>query len=318
MLDTGSYGLRIFTQKLTTVSPSQVAAGSGSLAECVQFADGSSLWGPVQTASVILGNEPAVQMPIQVVNSTFGTIPRSCGTPYQSPQDAGFNGILGVGPFVQDCGASCADSIVKQYYSCSGASCSGTTVPLSGQVSNPVALLPVDNNGLIIQLPAVPAAGSPSVSGSLILGIGTQADNPASGATAYPLDSSGDFITTYSGTAYPNSFIDTGSNGLFFPSSGSPAICTSGNGNGTWFCPSSTANLSATLTGSSGSPSAIVQFQVGNFNTLTNSADNVFNDIGGPNNSGFDWGLPFYLGRNVFIGIQGSTSSLGAGPYFGF
>src|SRR5512137_1727192 len=74
LLDTGSFGLRIFSQVLT-VSLSPVSTGSGTLGECVQFADGTSDWGSVQTASVILGNEPTVQVPIQVIDSTFGTVP---------------------------------------------------------------------------------------------------------------------------------------------------------------------------------------------------------------------------------------------------
>src|SRR5208283_2623201 len=145
LLDTGSYGLRIFKQKLTNVSLTQVAAGSGSLAECAHFADGSSLWGPVQTASLILGNEPPVQVPVQVINAAFGSIPRSCGTPYTTPSEAGFNGILGVGPLANDCGETCVSSTIGKYYSCSGSSCSGTTVPLASQVPNPVEFLPVDN-----------------------------------------------------------------------------------------------------------------------------------------------------------------------------
>ena len=57
LLDTGSFGLRIFKQKLGSVSLTQVASGSGSLAEVVEYADGSSDWGPVQLANVILGHE---------------------------------------------------------------------------------------------------------------------------------------------------------------------------------------------------------------------------------------------------------------------
>ncbi|MBF0560358.1 MAG: DUF3443 family protein [Nitrospirae bacterium] len=266
------------------------------------------------TASVVLGNESSVQMPIQVVDATFGSVPRSCGIPDTNPVSAGFNGILGVGPLAYDCGQICVSTAVGQYYSCRGTTCSGTAVPLSNQVPNPVAVLPSDNNGLIVQLPAISAAGASSVSGSLVLGIGTKANNTPSGVTTFTVDQYNEFTTTYRGAAY-SGFIDTGSNGLFFPASGLITSCSSG-----WFCPSSVMNLSAGITGSSGSPNATVSFQIGNFNSLTNSANNVFNDIGGDSmgSPSFDWGLPFYFGRNVFIGIDGKTSSLGTGPYFAY
>ena len=110
LLDTGSFGLRIFKQALTVPLTPENSGNSGSFAECVQYADGSSDWGPIQIASVILGNEPAVQVPIQVIDSTFGIVPIACQNADQSPADAGFNGILGVGLFAQDCGQDCSDS----------------------------------------------------------------------------------------------------------------------------------------------------------------------------------------------------------------
>ncbi len=230
LLDTGSYGLRIFKQALGSVSLTQVTAGSGSLVECVQYSDNTSDWGPVQIASVSLGNEPAVQVPIQVIDSTFGAIPSSCGPPEYTPDTQpavdGFNGILGVGPFIYDCGTTCVTSNVGLYYTCSGSNCSGTTVPLTNQVQNPVASLPTDNNGLIVQLPEVAAGGAPSLTGSIVFGIGTQSNNSPSGVTRYTLDQYGNFITTFNGITYNDasnnpasdggSFIDTGSNGLFF------------------------------------------------------------------------------------------------------
>ncbi len=318
LLDTGSYGLRLFKQTLGNVSPTQVTSGSGSLAECVQYADGSSDWGPVQIADVILGNEQAVQVPVQVINSTFPTAAIAnnvCPGSDTQPSDTGFNGILGVGPFIQDCGTTCATSIVGQYYTCSGSNCSGTTVPLSKQVVNPVALT-ADSNGLIVQLPTVAAGGAVSVAGSLVLGIGTESNNSPSVVTTYTLDSSGDFTTTFNSTTY-TSFIDTGSNGLFFqsPSRRQLPNCPDNSG---FFCPSSTQSFSATIEGASGSQSGIVSFEIGDFDTLINSPNMVFSDIGGTFTGEFDWGLPFYFGKNVFIGFEGETSILGAGPYFAY
>jgi len=320
LLDTGSYGLRIFSQVLT-VPLSQVSTNSGSLAECVQFADGTADWGPVQIASVILGNEPAVQVPIQVIDSTFGAPTQSqCPSPNASPSSrgAGYNGILGVGLFAHDCGSQCTTSVNNGiYYTCTGSSCTGTTVALDNQVQNPVALLPLDNNGVIIQLPSIPATGSPSVNGSLILGIGTQSNNMPSGAVAYTVDQHGDFSTTFNSTPY-SGFIDSGSNGLFFSPSPLPNCPSPNQG---WFCPSSTQQLSATNTGNTGSPTGAVSFQIGNLDTLisSNPSNKVFNDIGGSTSGTlFDWGLPFFFGRNVFVGIEGMRSSLGTGPYWAY
>jgi hypothetical protein len=176
-----------------------------------------------------------------------------------------------------------------------------------------VASLPVDKNGVILLLPSVPSGGSPSATGYLVLGIGTQSNNSPSGVLAYGANANGNFTTAFNGASY-ESFVDSGSNGLFFPDS---AIQTCGD----WYCPSSLLTLSATTTGSGGSPSGTVEFQIANYSTLP-SSNNVFSDIGGPTPSllsgFFDWGLPFFLGRNVYVGIEGTTSTLGTGPYWAY
>jgi hypothetical protein len=48
------------------------------------------------------------------------------------------------------------------------------------------------------------------------------------------------------------------------------------------------------------------------------SSNNVFDDIGGEQPNMFYWGLPFFLGRDVFLGFEGSQSSLGIGPYWAY
>jgi Protein of unknown function (DUF3443)/Bacterial Ig-like domain (group 2) len=324
LLDTGSYGLRIFKSELT-VFLTQVASGSGSLTECIQYNDYSADWGPVQLADIILGNEPTVRVPIQIIDSTFSGY-NSCSLNGQytldnNPTTTGFNGILGVGLFTEDCGSTCTSSKNNGwYYSCSGSKCSATTVPLNNQVQNPVSLLPLDNNGFIVQfLTSVPPGGLPSVNGNLILGIDTRSNNIPSGVTMYPADPNpanltyGDFTTVFNGKTYSDSFIDSGSNGLFFDQDSISALTICGD----WFCPSSTQSLSATTEGYTGSPSGTVLFNIGNASTLFSSSNNVFIELGGPDTS-FDWGLPFFLGRSVYVGIDGQTSSLGTGPYWAY
>ncbi len=319
LVDTGSYGLRIFSSVLTSVTPTQIMTGSSQLAECALFGTGSD-WGPVETLDVVLGGEPAVQVPIQVINSTFASSgTKLCGTPDTDPTSAGFNGILGVGLFSNDCPDCNTKANNNWYFACSGTTCTSTTVSISNQVTNPVALLSQDNNGVIVEMPTIPAGGAVSTNGYLVLGIGTQSNNAPSGVTMFPASSpQGNFSTSFNGSN-PTSFIDSGSNGLFFSSPSSTTVpnCTSTGGAG-WFCPPNPVNLSATNTGNGGSPSNSVSFQVQDFDTLLNSPNAVFNDIGGDGGGVFDWGLPFFFGRNVYVGIENTSSSLGKGPYWAY
>jgi len=323
LLDTGASGLRIF-KSLLTVSLTQATSGSGSLTECIQYSDNSADWGPVQLADIILGNEPAVRVPIQIIDSTFSGY-NSCSLNGQyildtSPSITGYNGILGVGLFTEDCGSDCTSvANNKMYYSCNGSSCTGTAVSLNNQVQNPVSLLPTDNNGVTLRFPVIPLGGVSSVNGDLILGIDTQSNNSSSGVTMYPADPTyGEFITVFNGKTYSDSFIDSGSNGLFLNASSMSALkpCSSQTGTD-WYCPSSTLSLSATTEGYGGSPSGTVSFNIGNASSLFSSSNNVFIELGGPDTS-FDLGLPFFLGRSVYVGIEGKTSSLGMGPYWAY
>jgi hypothetical protein len=75
-------------------------------------------------------------------------------------------------------------------------------------------------------------------------------------------------------------------------------------------------NLAGTVIGTNGGQ-IVVPFQVANTENLVQTGNAAFNNLGG-DFSIFDWGLPFFLGRTVFIGIEGQSSSLGTGPYFAF
>jgi hypothetical protein len=134
----------------------------------------------------------------------------------------------------------------------------------------------------------------------------------------YAASQVGEINTDFGVHSYP-SVIDSGSNGLFFTPNSPTQLPNCASPNSDWFCPSSTISLSATNTAASGSPSGLVSFQIGNFDSLyLNSLNNVFSDIGGATPEFFDWGLPFFFGRNVYVGIDGKRSALGTGPYWAY
>jgi hypothetical protein len=41
----------------------------------------------------------------------------------------------------------------------------------------------------------------------------------------------------------------------------------------------------------------------------------AINGLAGPNSSIFDFGLPFFFGRNVYVAIDGRSTPGGTGPY---
>jgi uncharacterized protein DUF3443 len=343
LVDTGSVGLRLLGSQVTVPLVPLMDNNGNTLYNCVQFLDNSFLWGAVAPATIVLGGETATSTSVQVIANPSFTIPGGCtGTNEDTQQLLGANGILGVGPEPFDCGLGCDPSVggtpPAVYYLCSsGGSCNTTFVSCgtlcqdtlaNQQVTNPVFNFPVDNNGVIVELPAVNDV-APTVNGSLIFGIGTQSNN-ALPSTATVLNLSSDnFTTNFGGQALNMSFIDSGSNGLFFPQiNGSPTICPD---NATWYCPASTTPLSATNVGASGSPSSTVNFSVDNFDNVTsaNPTDAAFSNITGPQGTGacsssntpactFDWGLPFFYGRNVFTAIDGTTVGTTQTPFFAY
>ena len=325
-VDTGSSGLRILASVLTLTLPQQMDAGGSALVECVQFLDGFS-WGPLKAADVQVGGESASSVPVQVIgDAAYPTVPSDCsstGPAEDTVQTFGANGILGVGPFIQDCGSGCGTVTGNGfYYSCpTSSSCAQTTVAVGQQVTNPAALFATDNNGVIIELPSVSATGASTVTGSIVFGIGTQSNNGLGGATVYTVDpGSGALTTQYNGTSLTNSFIDSGSNALYFPDSSIPVCAPSTTAPG-FYCPTSTLSLSATIQGVNGT-GANVNFSIANAVDLFDTSATIaaVSNIGAPNADGtsFDWGLPFFFGRNIYTAFEQHNTSGGEGPYFAF
>ena len=324
LVDTGSFGLRILSSALTVPLPQQNAPDGNPVAECLTFV-ASYTWGPVETADLQIAGEKASSVPIQVLSDTDFQAPRDCtssGFPSADTTDTlDANGILGVGMLAQDCGNPCPASY-DQYYECPSSGCQPIDQPLSQQVINPVALFATDNNGVIVELPAVSSAGEPTVNGSLVFGIGTQSNNALGSAVVYTPDDYLNFTTSYNGQSYPDSFIDSGSDAYFILDSGLTGLtnCPNNSDEVGFYC--SSQNFSVTNLGNNGA-SGVVNFSIANATTLFATSNNfAFDNLGGYSSTSppyyFDWGLPFFFGQNVFVAIAGASTPGGTGPYWAY
>jgi hypothetical protein len=337
LVDTGSSGLRVLESVITLSLPAVNNSTGSPLGACTQFVDGTA-WGPILSADVKLNGEIAAAIPLQAIGEKAYPMPTagtcSSGQAITDLESLRANGIIGVGINQQDCGTACTQtkSNPGMYFACTSnktGGCKTTTVPLTSQVSNPIVSFPVDNNGIIIQLPSVPAAGAVSTTGKLVFGIGTQANNGlGSAAVITPADDYGNIGTTFpvGGTKYTG-FVDSGTNTYAFLNSATSglALCTSA-GLDSFYCPSTTTSLSATIFGGNNA-SSLVNFSIANTSKLS-SRSFVFGNLGtempgfpsGTTSSipDFLWGLPFFFGRTVYTAIEEQDTPGGKGPYVAF
>lgn len=332
-VDTGSTGVRIIASvlnaSLLSALPQQfVGATTTPVVECAQFADGYS-WGSVRSADLTISSEKASGIPIQVIGdpSVVQTAPSDCssaGPAENTVATFGANGIIGVGVFAQDCGGNCATGVVPgTYYGCptNGAACAGVMEPTNLQVSHPVAAFASDNNGVIIELPSVSAGGAATATGALVFGIGTESNNTFGNATVLQTDpGSGTITVTFRGVQYPLSALDSGSNAFYFTDS-ALGVCAQGTAGAGFFCTST--NLSATIT-TLASAQLAANFTIGNATTMivSNPMAAAFPQLAGPigaaNPQTFDFGLPYFYGRNVFTAIEGHSAGGSTGPFVAY
>jgi hypothetical protein len=327
-VDTGSYGLRILAPVLTLSLPVVTAASGGGLVECTEFVDGYS-WGPVALVDLQISGETASSVPVQLIgDSRYPTTPADCSSGAPAAENTvatfGANGILGIGPFVQDCGSYCAGSIPEpiQYYGCTDSTvCIGTLVPLTAQVQNPVTMFTTDNNGTIITLPSVASAGATTVTGSLIFGIDTESNNASGTETVVPVSDVGYVTTVFNGQTLDESFVDSGSNATYFNDSSVTQCPTSGGSTtniSNFYCPASPTTLTAAFELANASTTN-ASFEVANADDVSISLT-AFPGLAGtnPTTGSFDWGLPFFFGRRVANAIDGAATSVGTGPYIAY
>jgi len=268
----------------------------------------------------------------------------------------GANGILGVGNYAADCGSVCASSSTYQevspypYIACNtaGTMCELEPIPVNQQLWNPVpAFASADTNGMVLQLPSIagsPDVGAATVAGSMVFGIGTETcpagapgtctPNGLGGAQVYALDGNGSFQSiVFNGVTYKDvngnpSFLDTGSNGLFVSDAATLGIsdCFVDGTDIGFYCPGSTLNISNIgLTGLNGVGSGTVSISIANTLNLFAASPSfaAFDNLGGdsgidPTTDFFDFGLPFFFGRKVYTGIEGTPPPSGVSAPYGY
>lgn len=326
LLDTGSTGLRLFANDLNAapalaLPPHQVGSNT-SIYACAQFLNAKA-WGTVKKADIVIGSKRAANVPVQLINTNFpSALESSCGGDLMIPPTAtaqinqnvlSANGILGTGLFVND---------GQTYFNCAGTyplqTCGEISLPANQQVQNPVALFDTDNNGVIVQLPALPDSGTSSALGYLIFGIDTALSNNNALGSAHvvAVNSMGRFTTRYKNLDRTDSFIDSGSNGLFFDDPELPTNCPLGATG--FFCPTTAQPLSAIIRLNNFS-SIMVNFTIANSDSLFQGGRYAFDNLGGALSANtFDWGLPFFFGRSVYTAIEGKTVGNRVGPFYAF
>ncbi|WP_233888484.1 DUF3443 family protein [Paraburkholderia flagellata] len=317
-VDTGSSGLRLTLDALNsdmqTALPVETANGK-SVAECFGFADGNA-WGSVRTADVTIGGETALSVPIHVTGdlpqTAAGGTNDSCavGTLNDTSSSIAAHGILGIGTAKFDCGSGCATTLNGVYYGCTGSgsltSCTDLGVAVGQQVTNPVRMFTTDNNGVILNMPAVTSSGSTSATGFLTFGIGTASNNtlPASGIQKVTTDHYGNVQSaSLSGTSVTSAFFDTGSNGLFFVDTTLPSCIAATS----FYCPTSTASRTPSVTGFNGT-NVSIGLSIGNAVSLVEDGGFAYANIGARMSGiSFDFGMPFFYGRTVYVSYDPNT-----------
>ena len=313
-VDTGSTGLRLRYQTVAGLDLQPMVPASGAqLDECAPFVTGY-VWGPVEQASVQLGDEPRIELPIQVYGSGNPGVPvtplcASLGNDSGSLRALGANGILGIQGLVHAPAGS---------FFCTGSSCTYKPSPPSADlVVNPVSELnDSDNNGVILTLPPVPASGARMAQGTLTFGIDTRDDNQTTAFVPIATDAYFNMIVSSQGVNLPASTIDSGANGILgkFNIPYDPSTMD--------FDPAVPQALLLTMSNEVGTLPAVsmsTSIEIANSDLLGAGSNYALDDYGGYDQSSTQAliGLPYFFGRSIAYVMSGKSTALGTGPLIG-
>ena len=328
LFDTGSSGIRVLQSALPNNGflPT-TKMGGRNVASCALYASGYA-WGEVTSATVRIGNmTTTVPIPVHVVGRSSNTVPEDCSAgsqPLNTQAQLRANGIIGIGVFSKDCGMLCDLAPTVAYWTCDTFDCWASKMPIANQITNPISAMPAPfNNGTVISLPAIPSAGAKDVIGKLYVGI---VDNNIATLqapeTVVNADTRGYVSMTMGGEVYTESFFDSGTNGNGFTDKTGMSKCSASAFS--FFCP--TVAKTDVVTMNNQKPGAAGQItsltiNTGNANQLIVSGNNAYNNMSfdfSSWNKSVNLGLPSFYGRNIFTGIENTSSDYGNGRYFAF
>lgn len=301
LVDSGSTGLRLFESVVSIPIPIEQLSATNQFYECYSYEVGAA-WGPLATADVKLSGETAASATVQLLGDTTFAPPASCANPLSTPQTAGFNGILGVAGQT-DCGNACFSGPNYYYYQCivQGPNnfCQNTILTVAQLVSNPVTLFPTDNNGIVFDIPAIPAGGAVNVQGALYFGLGTESNNQLDGATIYQYP-----LTAYLNSGKYGAGFDSGTPDFGLLSDGVFGFPTCG----VIYCPASPTALSVEIAGSNGE-ATILDVVAADITTDLNPGMTADYMYVGPsyNPNTVTLGFSFFYGRRILYNWGGTT-----------
>ncbi len=317
LLDSGSTGLRLFSSVLTLPVTLQQQPPSFTVYECAEF-ENLYAWGPIATADVQLSGEKASNVNIHLIGDTTYAPPSSCTSGLSaasSPQTMGFNGILGVtGHNDYSCSPNSSTPCPLPYAVCTSTDgrapfCTPTPEPPAQQVWNPVVLFPVDNNGVVFDIPGIPPTGAANVQGSLYFGVGSETNNQLGSATQYqpPL------VAEFAGQNFSGG-IDSGTPYIGFLSDnlvGLP-MC------GAYYCPSDPTTFTAEMVGANGEGVTVDLAVADPTSVLDQGLTADYALMGQGYDDSVVLGFPFFYGRKVFFNYGSQNAGSGPAGYVAF
>ena len=329
-VDTGSSGLRILSQALSINLPVATLGGK-ALAECTQFADGSS-FGPLAVVDLTLptSQKTVSNLAIQVIGApNYPNVPSDCpgqrGERRRELRRQRHPRRRALHPGLRQRLRGCrlpGRLLLHLRHACDlpgrrGAA--GTAGLEPGQL-----LRRRQQRRDRRAARGVGHRHARPLAGSLVFGINTQTNNTFGSASVATASTDLAYVqATYNGTVFDNGALDSGSNAVYFTDN-SITQCTTAVG---LYCPNATLNLSATLKGANGTvltaPFAVANAEselVANPNAavIPNIGGQLPSAVSGSTAIEFDLGLPFFYGRNVFTGMEGHPAGGYTGPFYAF